>query len=124
MMRPSTNVTGPNLQSKQEDPTMNIVKKVVLGNTPVLLARRRFRMLPPTARKIVTTGCISVGLAVAFGVTVAVAADLRVIDINDQCDPATFNAEVGPGTCVTSHAGVKFDDFIRELAQTQKDGAW
>ena len=103
---------------------MNIIKKVVLGNTLVLLARRSFRMLPPTARKIVTAGCISVGLALAFAVTVAVASELRVIDINDQCDPATFNAAVGPGTCVTSHTGVQFDDFLRELGQTQKDGAW
>lgn len=103
---------------------MNIVKKVVLGNTLVLLARRRFRRLPQAARKIVTVGCISVGLAVAFAVTEAVAADLKVININDQCDPATFNAAVGPGTCVTPHAGVKFDDFLRELGQTQKVGAW
>lgn len=103
---------------------MNIVKKVVLGNTLVLLARRRFRMLPPTARKIVTAGCISVGLATAFAVTDAMAAGLRSIDINDQCDPATFNAVIGPGTCVTSHVGVKFFDFIRELGQTQKVGAW
>jgi len=103
---------------------MNIVKKVVLGNTLVLLARRSFRMLPPTARKIVTAGCISVGLALAFAVTVAVASGLRVIDINDQCDPATFNAAVGPGTCVTPHAGVQFDNFIDELTQTQKVGAW
>jgi len=103
---------------------MNIVKKVVLGNTLVLLARRSFRMLPPTARKIVTAGCISVGLAVAFAVTVAVASGLRVIDINDQCDPATFNAAVGAGTCVTSHVGVQFDDFLRELGQTEKVGAW
>jgi hypothetical protein len=52
------------------------------------------------------------------------AAGLRTIDINDQCDPASFNAAVGPGTCVTTHAGVQFDNFISELTQTQKVGAW
>lgn len=103
--------------------TLNI-KKAILGNTFVLLSRRRFRMLPPTARKIVAAGCISVGLAVAFTVTVAMAGGNRVIDMNDQCDPATFNAAIGPGTCVSPHAGVKFDDFIREITQTQKAGAW
>jgi hypothetical protein len=113
-----------NLQSKQEDTTMNIVKKVVLGNTFVLLARRSFRMLPPTARKIITVGSISVSMAVAFAVTSAVASGIKVVDMNDQCDPATFNAAVGDGTCVSSHAGVTFDHFLRELGQTQKVGAW
>jgi plastocyanin len=34
-----------------------------------------------------------------------------------QCRPRT-------GACVSPHAGVQFDDFIRELTQTQKVGAW
>jgi len=103
---------------------MNIVKKVVLGNTLVGLARRRLRMVPRIPRRIVTAGCISVGLAVAFGLAGGRAANNKVIDINDQCDPETFNAAVGAGTCVSSHAGVQFDNFIRELSKTQKDGAW
>ena len=103
---------------------MNIGKKVVLGNTLVELARRRFRMLPRIPRRIVTVACISVGLAVAFAVAGGMAANNKVIHMNDQCDPETFNAAIGPGTCVSSHAGVKFDNFIRELSKTQKDGAW
>lgn len=81
-------------------------------------------MLPPTAPKLITAGCISVGLAFAFAVTGATAGGLKVIDINDQCDPTTFNNVFGDGTCVAPHAGVKFDNFIRELGQTQKVGAW
>jgi hypothetical protein len=81
-------------------------------------------MFLPIVRNIVTAGCFSVGLAVALAGTVAMAAGLRTVDINDQCDPASFNAAVGPGTCVTTHAGVQFDNFIRELTQTQKVGAW
>jgi len=81
-------------------------------------------MLRPIVRNIVTAGCISVGLAVALAGTVAVASSLRIVDMNDQCDPASFNAVIGPGTCVTPHAGVQFDDFIRVLTQTQKVGAW
>ena len=42
----------------------------------------------------------------------------------DACDPATFNENVRPGTCVGRHGGMKFDEFIAELTQTQKAGAW
>jgi hypothetical protein len=81
-------------------------------------------MSRPIVRRLVRAGCLSVGLAVALAGTVAAASDSRVVAINDQCDPASFNAALGPGTCVTPHAGVQFDDFIRELTQTQKVGAW
>ena len=48
----------------------------------------------------------------------------RQILMMDACDPATFNENVEPGTCVGRHGGVKFDQFIAELTQTQKAGAW
>jgi hypothetical protein len=67
---------------------------------------------------LVRAGGILVGLAGALAGTVAAAADSRVVAINDQCDPASFNAALGPGTCVSPHAGVQFDDFIRVLTQT------
>ena len=75
-------------------------------------------------RHIVRAACVLVSLAIAHAGTVAVAAGLRTVDINDQCDPATFNAAVGPGTCVSPHAGVQFDNFLRELTQTQKVRTW
>ena len=81
-------------------------------------------MSRPIVRRIVRAGGILVSLAVALAGTVAAASDIRVVAINDQCDPASFNAALGPGTCVTPHAGVQLDDFIRELTQTQKVGAW
>jgi plastocyanin len=65
-----------------------------------------------------------VGLAGALAGTVAAAADIRVVRINDQCDPESFDAALGPRTCVSPHTGVQFDDFIRVLTQTQKVGAW
>ena len=40
------------------------------------------------------------------------------------CDPATFDENVEPGTCVDRHGGMKFDQFIAELTLTQKAGAW
>ena len=81
-------------------------------------------MARPMVRSLVRAGGLLVSLAVALAGTVAAASDSRVVHINDQCDPASFNAALGPGTCVTPHAGVQFDDFIRELEQTQKVGAW
>ena len=35
----------------------------------------------------------------------------RLVSMQDACDPTTFNAVVGPGTCVRS-GGVRFDDCI------------
>jgi len=81
-------------------------------------------MSRPVVLNIVKAGCILGGLAVALAGTVAAASIIRMVHINDQCDPASFNAAIRPGTCVTPHAGVQFDDFIRELTQTQKVGAW
>ncbi len=47
-----------------------------------------------------------------------------VVTMMDACDPATFNAAIGPGTCVQRQGGVTFAEFIAELSQTQKAGAW
>ena len=48
----------------------------------------------------------------------------RQILMMDACDPASFNENVEPGTCVDRQGGVKFDQFIAELTLTQKAGAW
>jgi hypothetical protein len=46
------------------------------------------------------------------------------VELLDQCDPATFNAAVGPGTCVSGHAGIKFDAFLGQLTAHQDAPAW
>ena len=46
------------------------------------------------------------------------------IEMLDQCDPATFNAAIGPGTCMSSHPGIKFDTFINQLITTGNAPAW
>jgi plastocyanin len=60
-------------------------------------------------------------LLAALGV--AGAANPLVVRMTDQCNPATFNAAVGPGTCV-GDGTVTFDHFISELTSAQKAGAW
>ena len=47
----------------------------------------------------------------------------RAVKLFDACDPDTFNAVIGPGACIRK-GGVTFQNFIAELTQTQKVGAW
>jgi hypothetical protein len=72
-----------------------------------------------------------------FGITCVMAASLAantfadddgppgsmVVKLRDMCDPVTFNAVAGPGTCVGDFH-VTFQQFITELNQDQTVGAW
>ena len=42
---------------------------------------------------------------------------------HDSCDPASFNAVIGDGTCVNP-GRTTFDEFIAELAATQTARSW
>jgi hypothetical protein len=46
-----------------------------------------------------------------------------IVNMLDACDPETFNAVVGPGTCVRS-GGMTFERFIAQLTRLQFVGAW
>ena len=39
----------------------------------------------------------SMGVALVGAGALVYAASIRTVDLNDQCDPDTFNAAVGPG---------------------------
>jgi len=47
----------------------------------------------------------------------------RLIQMMDACDPESFNAAVGPGTCIRS-GGLSFPKFLSLLGKHQKVGAW
>ncbi len=47
----------------------------------------------------------------------------RIVSMQDACDPTTFNAVIGPGTCVRN-GGVRFDTFLAQLEQHGSAGAW
>ena len=47
----------------------------------------------------------------------------RAISILDACDPDSFNAALGAGTC-TRNGGVLFDNFIELLRRHHSIGAW
>jgi hypothetical protein len=49
----------------------------------------------------------------------------KTIRIWDACDPASFNAKVGTGTCIAGHHGqTNFDDFFGELRLDGIAGGW
>jgi len=63
--------------------------------------------------------------AAAHGIRAGVQAGRPDISVNmlDACDAATFNANVGPGTCSRT-GGMKFDQFFSELVKHQHVQAW
>jgi len=76
------------------------------------------------SRRVFFNFAAAVCVALAGASAAASAAGIRTVAIMDQCDPATFDAAVGPGTCVGNAGGVPFDMFIAEVAKTQQAGAW
>ncbi len=71
-------------------------------------------------------GAVAVaGLALLGGITPAQASgpDNRVLELRDDCDPASFNAEFGDGFCTNDTGSVSLDEFREELADGG-DGAW
>jgi hypothetical protein len=63
-------------------------------------------------------GAIAVGSMAAL-----VANDSLNIRMRDDCDPATFDAAIGPGTCVGG-GGTTFARFIAEFTEEGEVGAW
>jgi hypothetical protein len=45
------------------------------------------------------------------------------ITLFDACDPESFNAALGPGTCVRN-GGIKFDQFLELLGKHHSVGPW
>jgi plastocyanin len=50
-------------------------------------------------------------------------ASQHVVTMFDACDPETFNAAIGAGTCTRS-GGVQFDMFLEQLGRHHSIGAW
>ena len=74
---------------------------------------------------------VSGGLLAGVAVVAAVLATAPASDalrgksvrMLDDCEPASFNAAVGPGTCV-GDGETTFGDFIAELSATQQVEEW
>lgn len=68
------------------------------------------------------------GLLIASFLLIVLAAQAeadspRRVEMQDKCDPATFNAAIGPGTCV-GDGDVTFQEFLDELIEDQEVGSW
>ena len=68
-------------------------------------------------------------LVVASLFVVAAAAvvgkDVVEFRVRDDCDPATFNAAIGEGTCVERFdGGTTFEEFLEELGEDGEVGSW
>jgi hypothetical protein len=59
-----------------------------------------------------------------IGDAAARAVSSRPILMLDQCDPDSFNAAIGPGTCVNRNGGLAFDVFIALLQKHAQVPSW
>jgi hypothetical protein len=48
----------------------------------------------------------------------------REIVMLDQCEPDSFNAAIGPGTCLNRNGGITFDLFIALLEGQRRVPSW
>jgi hypothetical protein len=72
------------------------------------------------------TSCLPIGCALALLAlpAAALAGDTRKVFVMDRCEPESFNAAIGPGTCIRN-GGVTFDKFARRLnPQDGGHNAW
>jgi plastocyanin len=65
----------------------------------------------------------AVVLVVGVLVASAVASDEPTVKMRDACDAASFNAVVGPGTCINS-GNVTFGEMIASLEEHQNAPLW
>jgi len=76
------------------------------------------------SRHVVAALCLAIGVAMLGTQAAGGAADVRIIRMNDQCEPESFNTAFGPGTCLRANGGVSVDTFLRVLGHAGKIGSW
>jgi plastocyanin len=74
-------------------------------------------------RRLATVAGLVVVLVVAPAAGASAASATRQVQVLDDCDPATFNAAIGPGTCVKDGA-TTFQAFIGQLLAQGRAPAW
>jgi hypothetical protein len=71
------------------------------------------------------TSALAIGALILFTGVVGAQSNTITILMRDACDPVTFNAIVGPNTCVAGqHGTTPFALFIAELQQDHIAGGW
>jgi plastocyanin len=74
-------------------------------------------------RRLATVAGLAALLALVPAAGSSAASPTRQVQVLDDCDPATFNAAVGPGTCVKD-GGTTFQAFIGQLLAQGRAPAW
>lgn len=73
----------------------------------------------------IITIALAIGALIPFVGVVGAQSSTTTVLIRDACDPVTFNAVIGPGTCVAGqHGTMTFALFIEELTEDHIVGAW
>jgi plastocyanin len=62
-------------------------------------------------------------LALILATDASAVSSTRQVVIRDDCEPASFNAAVGPGTCVKD-GGTTFSEFVDQLIAQGRAPAW
>jgi plastocyanin len=74
-------------------------------------------------RRLATVAGIAALLVLVPAAASSAASATRQVQVLDDCDPATFNAAIGPGTCVKDGA-TTFSEFIAQLLAQGRAPAW
>jgi hypothetical protein len=74
-------------------------------------------------RRLATVAALAALLLLVSAAGTSAASATRQVQMLDDCDPATFNAAIGPGTCVKD-GGTTFSEFIAQLLAQGRAPAW
>jgi plastocyanin len=74
-------------------------------------------------RRLATVAGLAALLLLVPAAGASAASASRQVQMLDDCDPATFNAAIGPGTC-TKDGGTTFQEFIAQLLAQGRAPAW
>lgn len=100
---------------------------IVFAAAGLIVACSRAPMAPTVTESASPSPSVPVGPAAAAGPQTASASpsgrETVRVNMLDACDPDTFNAAIGPGTC-TRNGGMKFDRFTSLLQQLGFVGPW
>ena len=74
-------------------------------------------------RRLATVAGLAALLVLSPAVGASAASTTRQVQVLDDCDPASFNAAIGPGTCVKDGT-TTFSEFIAQLQAQGRAPAW
>jgi plastocyanin len=74
-------------------------------------------------RRRALAGALTIATALALAAAATGGSQSRQVEVLDDCEPTSFNAAIGSGTCVKD-GGVTFGEFIGQLMAQGRAPAW